>query len=299
MKLNSIYPIVIILGLVSVWSCQTVVDYDDDDFIPQLVVHSFFAPDSTWEVHISQTKSIFDSNTDLGIYDARVSVVDVTTQQNIDFYHTEDGIYKTTHNPLPSHVYHLLVQDQRLGIAQAIGSVPRVDHISISASLDNNNNGDEYLNISLTSDSDQSESGTYFAWQLIEFKGGKPNPKDMVPGVVQLPEETTPFGLATTTRNLENLNFLPSEDFDTSVTDSIPSDIVQEVIEDLELENLSNNAAIKLVAISKDLYDYYETLDETQASHQSSSIQSNQYYDSNVINGTGIFGGYKETIIRF
>ena len=298
MNLTNTYVIITTLCLFSIWSCQTVVDYDDDDFVPQLVVHSFFAPDSTWEVHISQTKSIFDSNNDLSIDDAKVSVVDVTTQQNINFYNTEDGVYKTTHNPISSHVYHLVVEDQNLGIAQAIGSIPKVDHISVSAYL-NNSNGEDYLNISLKSDSGQTESDTYFAWQLIEFEGGKPNPKDQNPEIEIVPQEQTPFGSLVTTRNLENLNFVPSEEFDNSITDSIPSTVVQEVIEDLEIEDYSNNAAIKLVAISKDLYDYYQTLEVSHTGHQSSSIQSHQSYDSNIINGAGIFGGYKETIIRF
>lgn len=286
MRQTTTYFITLFVIILTIWSCQTVIDYEDTDFTPQLAIHSFFAPDSTWEVHVSQTKSIFDDNTDLALGNADVIIEDITSHQVFRFEHIGDGKYGCSNTPTSNHVYHLTVEEEELGRAHAIGSVPSVDHIEVLTTVEDNASG-QHLNISLISKSGQHASDAFIAWQLVELDDQEASDGD---NIVRDDEH-----VVTIRGGLEDLNFIPVGHLDgNTVHDSFTSETINQVVNDGVIQNLEDDIALKLIAISKDLYHHYQI--NTQNHHNQPSVQSTSY--SNMIGGVGVFGGYSETLIR-
>ncbi len=289
---NTYHAILISICLLSVVSCESVIDIDDSDFQSQLVINSYFAPDSVWQVQLTRTKSVFDSNTDLGIRDAKVLIQDLTSNIEFNLQHTQDGIYHTSSKPQEGHVYHILVDDEELGVSQAIGKVPSTDHIEVIGSFVENQNS-QYLNIEVQS-SQTNNADTYYAWQLVNIADTNLGDDG---GLISNPDSEI---ASVDYRDLNNddLVFVDGNSLNNgTVRDSIPGDLVSELTNQSQLDDFGSNAAIKLVAISKELYHYLES-NEQQAQLEATHTHHTPQHYSNVINGVGIFAGYKEVYIQ-
>lgn len=290
---NIKYHLLLLLGLGLVWGCETVIDYHDEDFVPELVIHSVFAPDSIWEIHVSKTKPRFSDNFETEINNANVVVEDVTKHNTIEFQYKGNNVYTSPSKPIGGHVYHLLVEHEDLGRSAAIGKVPKVNHIYVTADI-HEHNSEQSIEISIASNSHDNEAtDSYYAWQLVEFEED-----DDDGGIILDPSEgqfTSPALVTTRNLNPGGLIFIPGNEFqDNAVSETIESDELNEVLNDPI--NLEGKAAIKLTAISKNLYDYYDSTLNNPTFSSSNNTKPQVY--SNIIDGYGFFGGYHETIIR-
>lgn len=289
--MSRIQPYHLFICLLAIIGCETV-HPDNIDFDPQLVIHSYFSPDSLWEVHVSQTKDRLKTATDLSIENANVLIQDFTSNFEFKLNHIGGGVYQTSHKPKSNHIYHIIVDDEELGIAQAIGRVPSLDHIEVKSSLIENENS-QYLNIEVNS-SEFNNSDSYFAWELVnldetDFDESGEFTSDPEVNIVSV-----------TTRDFtgDDLVYVDGESLNgNTFTDSIPSDIINDIINEADISDVKNNAAIKLVAISKELYNYYQ-VQESQAGQQTSNNNHSPDFFTNVKNGVGIFAGYREVYIE-
>ena len=281
------------LCILTVISCESVIEIDDSNFEPQLVINSYFAPDSVWEVKLTHTKSVFDGSTDLSVENANIIIQDLTSNLEFDLDHSGGGLYETSYKPQDGHVYHIIVDDEELGVSQAIGKVPSVDHIEVIGSIIEDQNS-QYLDIEVLS-SQSNNSDTYYAWQLVNIEdtnlvdGGGifSNTNEQISSAVNTREFTT-----------DNLVFVEGSTLDDgSVRDSIPGEVVTELTSQGQEGEFGCNAAIKLIAVSKELYNYLESNDQQTALEGSNTHHRPQHY-TNIKNGVGIFAGYKEVYIQ-
>jgi len=292
-RIVSYYFIIICFGLAAMVGCESVIQYDDSNFQPQLVINSYFAPDSVWEVYITHSKSVFDESSDLSVDNAEVIIQDLTANFEFELEHQGDGVYTTGYKPQSDHVYHIIVDDEELGISQSIGRVPAVEHIEVRSSIVENQNS-QYLNIEVHS-SHTNNSDTYYAWQLVNLEDT--NLGNQGGGIVSDPKDQS-VAVSVRDFSVDNLIFVDGKSLNCkTVQDSIPSDVINEVITKGKFSEVKNNAAIKLVAISKELYEYYHIQDQQIDKQSSNSSHQAEYY-TNVINGLGIFAGYQEIYIQ-
>lgn len=287
------FIIVIIIGLFSLTSCESTLDSSDSLNDPHMVVYSLFAPDSLWKVYVTKTQSIFSELQEIILDEAEVNVTDLTNNQSLVFDYNPDGYFSTNQKPIEGHVYYITVSHNDYGIIKATNSVPSIEQLSVSSSVYSNNE-ESFVNIEITPNSEEAKA-LYYAWEIVELEDVELDSTGLiieggneVKSLVQLREFDN-----------DGLSFVGGSDFSNtgSIKDSLQSALLKRFFIDGESEvSPDTKIAVKLIAISNDMYHYYNSL--ANLSNQAQSTNTNKVeIHSNVIDGFGIFAGYKEKYI--
>jgi hypothetical protein len=284
---------IIVIGCESEYSID-----DTDSFVPELVVNSFFAPDSTWKIYVSRTKSVFDSNTDVSVSDAEVTVTDISGNFNFDFTYSPDGYYTSSNRPIANHVYRLLVKHADFDYLHAVCQVPTVEYVSVASQTQTI--GDEsFINLEITSLSEESKQ-YYYAWELVEVvevKGDSLIGGGLESEYVEVESSAIEFR----DFNTDGLSFIDGSNLGNgSILDSLVNVFYKGnsgTSGGNEPQVDGTKIAIKLIAISNDMYNFYTSIDQLNDQPQSSNNTSTTKVYSNVSDGLGIFAGYIENYI--
>ncbi len=287
----STYLISLVVLLCST-SCESVLDTTTEVENPQLVFHSLYAPDSLWKVHLSHTTSLFDAEKDVIVDDATLSIWDLTSNHQIEFtYSPEEQYYVTNQKPVSGHVYYASVNHPDYGQIQATSTVPSIDQLEVKQDIQSNGI-DAYLNLEIIPKS-QAEKGLYYAWEVVEID-------DKSVGNILTEEDDNEINSVVEFRdfNNEGLFFVGGRDSDSgTIKDSLNSNLIREYLNQPD-GGASNNKkiAVKLIAISDDMYKFYNTLNLINTQNQTSQTTLVELHN-NISGGHGIFAAYKEKYI--
>lgn len=113
-------PLLILISL----SCETIIDVDLEEPDPQIVVNSFFSPDSVWQVRVTKSRFILSNRDDF----------DEVTQANVTIRDSENNIvekllfngfsYEGKSKPIVGEEYTISVDDLGKSKVNATSKIP-------------------------------------------------------------------------------------------------------------------------------------------------------------------------------
>lgn len=312
-------PIFTVLILIS---CERELIIGEVGFTKQVVINSILNPDSTYVVNLSYTKPR-DSNDGFDyVDDAKVQIMDVTTQRFFHLSYSGNGDYKLGRKPNPTHEYELEIVTLENKIISAYTIIP--DDIQYVVSVDtlfDSNNEFESLNIDIDIENNP-DTDEFYTFEIFPYQRLITNKDSLIDPIEFLSTEQS-LELSTDGRFESNFKTLiPFSDIghgnSISETFNVGSDeikfITAESIEDesgnsgtgdngTETQNeeqYEEAYAIRIRAVSAQLFDYFNSteLAEAQANDSfGSNISSPAIIMYNITNGLGVFGGSNTVVL--
>lgn len=136
--------LMLLIGVFSLYSCENVVDIDVPEKPPKLVLNAYISPDSLWQVNLSHSKYVLDSNDYREISHAEVSVFENgQLMENLIYQVTgsqyyRSGYYRSVeHKPQPGNIYRIEAKVDGYETIWAETSVPEpviVENFTIDTS---------------------------------------------------------------------------------------------------------------------------------------------------------------------
>lgn len=267
-------------------SCETVVDVDLPEFTPQLVVNSFFSPDTFFQVNVSRSVGILSTAGPRPVEDALVQLYkDDVPLETLN--HTEDGWYTSlSRRPLSGARYKIVVSANGFQTVQASDTVPQAVPL-----------------LSATSQDTVGEWGQESKKITFEFSdpGGFENYYRLTLRYADFSGETTYYTPALFSSNDPALlsdisaDLGDSENF-FSGNYAVFSDILfngktYKMTVFVDYFRDEPNLTVVLSSISPDFYYYVLSDEKRQGSNDNPFAEPVQMH-SNVQNGLGIFAGF-------
>lgn len=291
---SSKYTIFLLLSLLSLTACEEDFLLIRPDFKPSVVVNSIFKAGKPWSVGLSYSKDILTPGSEiLAITNAEVSVIEKNNGREIILKHTGNGYYQSEiYPPLADKTYELIVNVPGYQVVKAISNAPKKANV-VSIITDIVDQNTTKVNFEI-----RDNINNYYIWNFISTNPKNPidsnftgNPKELVSSIIKYKNISG---------YLNNLSSLNENDaaaqggtFSSNISETIGNgDGETETNPD---ENGITKRYLRLLTTSKDLYNYYKTVEKFTAAdnHNSSFSQSPEIY-SNIKNGLGIFAGYTE-----
>lgn len=158
--------IVISLGLIF-WSCEDRRTFDLDDFQKEVVLNSIISTDSSWNVQLSFSKSIFDESDFTIIEDATVRVHNLTNGQSFYLEKKKSGYYSRELHPVEGHEYAITAKVPGFEELKAMTYVPSVLEVDVVSKLTTNNEDRQSIEIDIEITDNPNEEN-YYVWELLE-----------------------------------------------------------------------------------------------------------------------------------
>lgn len=285
------YLIVILVLSLCIYACETVVQLDVPHKENQLVVNSFFHPDSTFGLSLSQSQFVLDSGEFEKVTGATAILMDGQDNKLTTMQEHESGIYLSDLKPKPGNTYRIKVSKSGFTSASATDKVPEDSARMTKYQVKRNPNSPRSIRLSIWID--DSENKDYY--QLYGM------------------EKVTLFGEEIDTTTYEEEMFFASDDpifgdqsntgrifffddalfngkthkinLDTSVgsTQCTPeADICDQEVE----------VTLYIRKISEAYFKYLRTSDLQNDLSDNPFAEPVPVFD-NIENGLGIFGGYR------
>ncbi len=115
------------------WGCETVIDVDPPDYTPELVVNSFFSPDSVWSIHVSRSAPILDAELNQEQSWVENAVVEVleAEQRVATLTYRGRGVYRAAdEKPVGGKTYTVKVQAPGFTPVEATDTLPVASEFS-------------------------------------------------------------------------------------------------------------------------------------------------------------------------
>ncbi|MBK8669343.1 MAG: DUF4249 domain-containing protein [Saprospiraceae bacterium] len=281
-----------IMTLVLLASCEEDFLLTRPDFKPSVVVNCIFKDGKPWMVNLSYSRDILTTGSEINpITNAEVSVIEKSNGREIILKHINGGQYVSEiYPPQPDRTYELVVSVPGYDIVKAFSNAPKKANVVniISDVVDKN--------ITKVNFEIKDNISNYYIWNFISSNTKNPidssfngNPKDLVSGINKYNNISGYLnGLSNTNDNDANSS---GGVFTSNVSTVNPNDN--------EIENQGTTEVTKrylrLLTASKDLYNYYKTVEKfASADNHNSSFSYTPEIYSNIQNGLGIFAGYTE-----
>lgn len=278
-KTKHILPLLLCLPFL-LNSCETVVELELPEHIPQLVINAVINPDSLFTVDVSASRSAFSNDTYQQIDDATVQVYQAG-QILFDLQHVGNGVYKADRKPEALQHYELQVSAPGLPGASATSYIPVAPHIrevKASKAPQDPDNGPS-MNLSLLLE-DTPEQENFYYIQAYRQDTSYLN-KRLYDRYISI-DFTAPIEQEFT---MEWRYF-----FSDKLFNGKPLHLA------LNLENSPEKTTYVQVAhISKEYYEYARTL-QKQAGRDDFGNFPTQV-TNNIRNGFGLFAGYNATTL--
>lgn len=283
MPRNCLFLIVFIWSLVA---CQTTIEIDTSLEKPKLVVNSLFAPDSTWELSLTRSRSIFDNSGNYNfqpvgegvfvmICDENNSSVDTLTFTPDRNYHY---IGKTI--PVIGRTYRLQIDvNNEVGL-EASSRIPASVPI-ISTKLDSSlYESEEVVKASIVFHDPQNEVNYYQIKILKKINNS-------------LGDEAIPFSPLDPAlqNNYSNGSLLLSDNYFNGKDYEIRLKVNRS-----GYRQSASPVRIVLETVSEEHFKYFNTKNVQNKANGDPFAQPSQIF-SNINNGLGIFAGYSSTFV--
>lgn len=317
-------------------SCEEEYVIDDVDFESSIVINSMFSDSKPWSVSVTNSKNILDNTQDIGtIEEAKVEMFNKAGRYLYDLYLDESGNFSNEElSPSQGQIYSIKVSSKGYKTAVAQDKVPIPGELTIDKVEVRDEYG-EVISTELIFHIGKSDEETYLVWDLykaseIAEEGGIPEVERSLVNVWINQLNTNPRLL------IESRSSNVIKTFDGSVTTTLEklveiddwnkgggvivanSDIKEanqaDLIEHITFggddddsgegggndeEDKADSYELRVMTISKELHDYYFSLENFFAVNpNSNTIPPSKVY-SNVKNGYGMFASYNEQVIRF
>ena len=295
-------------------SCERELDLELN-FESHLVVNSTFSPGETWIAQVTKSGNVLDSNDNIDILnDAFVTVRNMVTNDLIELTYRPNGLYMSNEMlPEEGVDYELMVQHKDY---TSILAMDRITHNATITDLDTMTvlvNGQSALEIQFNI-KDNNQENNYYIWDLIYEI-----PEDSTEAVGNIAVDYVLESSDGNTEDIENnsrdnvatkifitdILFNGSNHNTSFISITSSNDGAEEKEEGEEGTGSCTNETkpiikLRIQSVSKNLYDYYKSIEVYQAREniKSNSSRPSEIY-SNVKNGFGIFGGVNEQVIEF
>ncbi len=282
--------VMIATWLVGFTSCEKNVNVNFDDFEPSLIVQSVFSPDSSWYIDVSKTKSIFDSNTDLGIDDASITITNLTGNYILSVENLGNGKYYVPNKSIPGHYYRIVVSAPTFEnvIVTSSDRVPEAPDFEVFIDEKNSSSGLPYYEIAYKLEENPDNENFY----VVEFYDLSDNPEG--PNNEEAEEGVIGDIRFNTRDSISGFNikgFIANSDFSNGTYEGKYND------PSLLVSNSSNRIGMTIQSVSKDLFEYLRSSAIIEQSNVSNSnLSTPPQPHTNIENGLGIFGAYNETM---
>lgn len=291
---------VFILFVLSFLACEETINIEGTDSQKKVVINSIINPDSTWNVNLSYSKSIFVDADFQFINHASVKVTSLNTGQSFFLKNTSNGNYTRALNPTEGHSYEMEVTTVDGEIVTGRTYLPSVIKVDVMKKDALDADGKETIEIDIEIE-DNPEEENFYVWEVVE-NIYEVNTED--PGAENHIAATLPLEFEvedSKKENLKSLNsllFLSDSEFDGTVY-TTKLTLGNEIITKNGYENTNPNPSVnprfnlRIMAVSKDMFQYmrsYELYKQTDIKVTSLAQPVDIY--SNIENGLGIFGGF-------
>ncbi len=265
------------------------------DFKPSIVVNSIFRDNKPWMVNLTYSKDILTSNSEIApVTNAQVSIFEKSNGREVVLKHMGDGVYSSDiYPPKPDKTYELVVNVPGYQEVKAISNAPKKANV-VNIITDVVDQNTTKVNFEI-----EDNTNNYYIWNFISTN--KKNPLDTT-------FTGNPKTLVSTIKYYNNITGYLNGLTDTGDNDAISQGgIFSSNVKNFSEYNSTTSGSsgegeaenqkryLRLLTASKDLYNYYKTVEKFLAAenHNSSFSHSPEIY-SNIVNGLGIFAGYTE-----
>lgn len=291
---GSKYSIFLLFAMLTISACEEDFLLLRPDFKPSVVVNSIFKAGKPWTVNLTYSKDILTTGSEiLEITNAEVAVIEKNNGREIILRHIGKGVYQSDiYPPLPDKTYELVVNVPGYQVVKATSNAPQKANV-VSVISDYVDQNTTKVNFEI-----KDNVNNYYIWNFISSNPKNPidsnftgNPKELVSSIIKYKNISG---------YLNNLSILNENDaaaqggtFSTNITDN--KNNIDGQTEANPDETEITKRYLRLLTTSKDLYNYYKTVEKFTAAdnHNSSFSHSPEIY-SNIKNGLGIFAGYTE-----
>lgn len=338
MKNQSIHIVLFVLAIALVsTSCEEEFKIDTSDFQSRLVVNGLFTHDVPWSVSVTNSKNLLDNETDiLTVEDAIVEIYSKDGRHLYNLNLDENGLF-SNEDIAPSYgqCYTIKVSAEGYPTAVAQDQVPEEGKLTVNKTVISDADGN-VIETEISFFIGKEDEDTYLVWELYnEEEIGEDgieessrnltnswlnqlylNPRSVIDkGGVKVGK--TINGNVTTT--LENLLMIedggrpdgPAHNDDlgaqkagTHTSHDLSSGSFGDEEDDDE-EGGGSSATpeptyeLRVMTISKELHDYYNSIEEYYRFDPSSTAVRPPDVHSNIRNGHGIFAAYHEQVVTF
>jgi len=275
-----------VLSLLTLNSCETIIDIEMPPYTSELVANCFFTPDSAFKVHVSHSLGVLDEGNLNGIENAKVEILENGQVMDI-LTHTGNGFYRTKIvYPSPGNTYSLKVEVSGYESIIASDIIPAPVSIVSVAMKDSVFTGQyageeeiTYAELSIKFNDPQGEENYYAVDLYLEYSGG-------------------------TINNIWLTSIDPAVDGVSEGNKILFSDALFEgqayelkVYFDSKILTLWNQTLyLKFISTSKAYYLYEKSLDLHQLNQDNPFAEPVQVHN-NIENGLGIFAGFSVVTI--
>lgn len=334
---QTISNLLLLLFACTFTACEEEYVLESVDFESKLVVHSLFTHGLPWQVDVTNTKFTLDnSQTITSVEDARVEIYGEDGVYKYDLYYTEQGYFTNgDHAPDDAQCYTVKVSAAGYRDVLAKNQIPEGGEVDVRKKTIYDLEGNEDTEISFTIGKAQED--TYVVWDIYKSDSiniGEDrslttnwlnqlanNPSNVVFGSTVNVGQTETGDITTTLSSLIDngkrgggteggpgqvdvaaSNIITKGD----LTDSVLGDGDDETDEgggsggdSSEDEAETYSYELRVMTISKELHEYYRSVEEYLKYNPSSTDIQPSTVSTNVVNGFGIFAGYHEQVVKF
>lgn len=289
------FKLLILLALTVLVSCEEDYLLERETFRPSVVVNSIFKNGKSWVVNLTFSKDILTNGSEIiPITNASVSIIEKSTGREIVLYHTQKGNYQSDiYPPQADKIYELLVDVPGYKTVKAVSSAPKKANV-VNIITDIVDDKTTKIDFEI-----KDNISNYYIWNFISTNPKNPldttftgNPKDLVKSIKKYNDISGYLNSLSSSNDndaisqggLFSTNIKNSQQESTAGNGSSTSG-----------ETQTNKRYLRLLTASKDLYNYYKTVEKfiLAENHNSSFSHSPEIY-SNISNGLGIFAGFTE-----
>lgn len=289
--------LIYILPLLILIACEETITINGTESARQIVINSIISTDSTWNVNLSYSQSIFDDKEIEFIEYASAKVTNLMTGQTFFLKNTGNGDFRRALQPSEGHAYELEINtlDGKTATAQTyVPSVLKVDVVKNDL-LDSEGNQSIEIDIEIE---DNPNEENFYVWELVENKRESitTEPGESTNNKVQAldgPESNSTVDL----KSLNSPLFISDNNFNGktySAKITVGDDVLNSVVGEPSSDGPEYpRFKLRIMAVSKDLFEYLRTYEiYKQTEIKITSIAQPVEVYSNIENGLGIFGGY-------
>ena len=282
--------LVVLIAATCLLGCDTVVELDVPRDDSQLVVNSFFTPDSTFGVSLYKSTFVLDEGRSKPITGATAKVFDSNGNEVVELTEQENGVYTSGVSAEPGKTYEIKVSKSGYETATALSTVP-VDTAQV-------------IKLETTSSSGSSSSATISLWiddpEGVDYYEVTGQSKT----VIYTPNDTLYFGK----KLYLNSNNATFEDFESGRYDMFFDDKLFDGTRQkltfrtnlLKAQCTNDNAECRdehevtlfVRKISKEYYRYKQSMYQQNEVGGDPFAEPVPVYD-NIENGLGIFAGFR------
>jgi hypothetical protein len=294
-KLKNIITLIIIIILNG---CESIVDVDLPKMKPQVVVNSFFSPDSNVKVHLSKSKRIlenddYDENWNLKIDIIENASVELWSENNFvtNLSYLKNGNYSTSDFfPIANKEYNVVINVPEYNLINAADKIPaKVEIKNVEWNIIEHNEYWLESELAITFQDIPNENNYYMLSLFTEEVYNNLNYRNYI--------YYSSNDIVLSEKNILEDNEQSYIGSNAIFTDEIFSGNEYTLKVKFDLFSITQKITVNINTLSETMYKYFKSL-EQQNNAGDNPFAEPVFVNSNVKNGLGIFAGYNSSFYK-